>query len=262
VAYYRTRIQMTKTVAGRSFVRFIGNTSSTPRSRTGCGGLITIHAADSGSVSTSKYLKIANFDTAQASSFYTRSMRRSPAGARRCRKRCRARAGSLRGKLGTGLTNGIPAADDPMQSSCQRISHPPDRRLLERRERPDHFRRGDRQPGQFQPLIVPPYNLAHGGPPHDGTYGRRADIIVPRRSPPPRRSRSAGKAWRIPAAARKNNNKRIRDILTTDTETITVTDGVQTSDITVLNSLHRRKAAPSAAARADAHDHFEPEFPR
>jgi len=238
-AYYRTRIQMTKTVAGRSFVGFIGNTSSTPpkpnRLRV---GLITIHAADSGSVSTSKYLKIANFDTAQASSFYTTLYAQVPSGGTPLQEALSRAGWIFAGKLGTGLTNGIPAADDPMQSSCQRNFS-----ILQT----DGYWNGAN--GQtisggaianrdnFNPLIVPPYTSPMVDRPTTGTYDGAPNIIVTKKVTTTETQSICGQGLADSCGCTKNNNKRIRDILTTDTETITVTDGVQTSDITVLNSL-------------------------
>ncbi|HYX65137.1 MAG TPA: PilC/PilY family type IV pilus protein, partial [Burkholderiales bacterium] len=119
--YYRTRLQMMKTSVGLAFLAFIGNPGGTPPKPSSIRlGLITMHAQDSGSVSSTKYLKIANFDTAQASLFYDKFYKQT-AGNGTPLQEALARAGWIyAGKLGSGLTTGIPAADDPVQAACQR----------------------------------------------------------------------------------------------------------------------------------------------
>src|SRR5438477_366205 len=120
-AYYRTRMQMMKTSVGISFRGFISNPTGTPPKPDSLRvGLITIHAADSGSVAAAQYLRIDNFNTTNANNFYTKFYQQTP-GAFTPLREALSRAGWIfAGKLGTGLTAGIPAADDPIQSSCQK----------------------------------------------------------------------------------------------------------------------------------------------
>ncbi len=121
-AYYRTRMQMMKTSVGISFRGFISNPTGTPPKPDSLRvGFITIHAADSGSVAAAQYLRIDNFNTTQANNLYTKFYQQTPGGYTPLREAL-SRAGWLfAGKLGVGgLTNGIPAADDPIQSSCQK----------------------------------------------------------------------------------------------------------------------------------------------
>jgi type IV pilus assembly protein PilY1 len=119
--YYRTRIQMMKSSVGLAFLSFIGNPTGTPPKPNSIRlGLITMHAQDSGSVSSSKYLRIADFDTTQAASFYDKFYRQRAANATPLQEAL-ARAGWIfAGKLNTGLTSGIPTSDDPIQAACQR----------------------------------------------------------------------------------------------------------------------------------------------
>jgi type IV pilus assembly protein PilY1 len=121
-AYYRTRLQMMKTAVGISFRSFISNPAGTPPKpdilRV---GFITIHAQDTGSVVAAQYLRFDSFNTTQANNFYTKFYQQTPGSATPLREAL-SRAGWIyAGKLNnTGLTKGIPAADDPVQSSCQK----------------------------------------------------------------------------------------------------------------------------------------------
>src|SRR2546425_270518 len=119
--YYRTRLGMMKTSVGTSFLSFIGNPTGTPPKPNSLRiGLITMHAQDSGSVIPAKYLKISDFNTTQASNFYTKFYTQT-AGSFTPLQQALARAGWIyAGKLNTGLTTGIPTADDPIQAACQR----------------------------------------------------------------------------------------------------------------------------------------------
>lgn len=119
--YYRTRLQMMKTSVGLAFLSFIGNPSGTPPKPNSIRlGLITMHAQDSGTVSSAKYLRIADFDTTQAASFYNKFYTQT-AGNATPLQQALARAGWIyAGKLNTGLTAGIPTTDDPIQAACQR----------------------------------------------------------------------------------------------------------------------------------------------
>src|SRR5436190_1731538 len=120
-AYYRTRMQMMKTSVGISFRGFISNPTGTPPKPDSLRvGLITIHAADSGSISAAQYLRIDNFNTTQANNLYTKFYQQTPGGYTPLREALSRAGWIFAGKLGTGLTNGIPAADDPLQSSCQK----------------------------------------------------------------------------------------------------------------------------------------------
>jgi len=119
--YYRTRLGMMKTSVGTSFLSFIGNPTGTPPKPNSLRiGLITMHAQDSGSVAPAKYLKISDFNTTQASNFYTKFYTQT-AGSFTPLQQALARAGWIyAGQLNTGLTTGIPTADDPIQAACQR----------------------------------------------------------------------------------------------------------------------------------------------
>lgn len=122
--YYRTRMQMMKTSAGRAFVAFVGNPTGSPaRPDTLRVGFITINPG--ASVSASKYLKIAPFNrtggaASQAALWYQKFYQQNPGNSTPLREAL-SRAGWIyAGKLNTGLTTGIPVADDPVLASCQR----------------------------------------------------------------------------------------------------------------------------------------------
>ena len=120
-AYYRTRMQMMKTSAGISFRGFISNPTGTPPKPDSLRvGLITLHAQDSGSIDANQYLRINNFSTTQANSFYTKFYQQATGNATPLREALSRAGWIFAGKLNTGLTNGIPLADDPVQSSCQK----------------------------------------------------------------------------------------------------------------------------------------------
>jgi type IV pilus assembly protein PilY1 len=114
-AYYRTRLQMMKSAAGRAFV---------PMDDTYRVGFITIKpfsdpSLSSGSVVAARYLRIAQFDPTQKSAWYTKFYQQTPGGGTPLREAL-SRVGQLyAGKINTGLTSGIPAADDPVEISCQ-----------------------------------------------------------------------------------------------------------------------------------------------
>ena len=126
--YFRTRMQMMKTSAGRSFLPFISNPTGTPakpdRLRV---GFITINpttpngtTSTGTNVHTSKYLKIDTFNTTQASGWYNKFYAIVPNQSTPLRLALSRAGWIFAGKLGTGLTQGIPAADDPLQASCQK----------------------------------------------------------------------------------------------------------------------------------------------
>lgn len=119
--YYRTRLQMMKSSVGNAFLAFIGSPSGTPPKPNSIRlGLITMHAQDSGTVSPSKYLRIQDFDTTQATNFYNTFYSQAAQNATPLQEAL-SRAGWIyAGKLNTGLTAGIPASDDPIQAACQR----------------------------------------------------------------------------------------------------------------------------------------------
>jgi type IV pilus assembly protein PilY1 len=119
--YYRTRLGMMKTSVGRSFLPFISNPAAIPpkpdRLRV---GLITIHAQDTGTVVPAQYLRIDTFNTTQASNFYTKFYAQTAANATPLQEALSRAGWIFAGQLNTGLTTGIPAADDPIQASCQK----------------------------------------------------------------------------------------------------------------------------------------------
>lgn len=106
-AYYRTRMQMMKSAAGRAFV---------PIDDTYRVGFITINPGSP--VSSSRYLRIQNYDAAHKGSWYTKFYAQIPSGATPLRAAL-SRVGRLYAGRFDGINNGIPAADDPMEVSCQ-----------------------------------------------------------------------------------------------------------------------------------------------
>lgn len=117
--YYRTRMQMMKAATGRAFLKFISNPGGGKPDSLRV-GFITINPGSS--VDANKYLKIDNFDTTHAPSWYTKLYNQNPSAFSGTPLRAAlSRAGWIfAGKMNTGLTNGILAADDPIQQSCQR----------------------------------------------------------------------------------------------------------------------------------------------
>jgi type IV pilus assembly protein PilY1 len=127
--YFRTRMQMMKTSAGRSFLPFISNPTATPpkpdRLRV---GFITINPtfrnsdnnSNGSDVHSSKYLRIDTFSTTQASNWYSKFYAIIPNNSTPLRLALSRAGWIFAGKLNNGLTSGIPAADDPLQASCQK----------------------------------------------------------------------------------------------------------------------------------------------
>jgi len=117
--YYSNRMRMMKTAAGRSFLSFISNPSGTPprpdRLRV---GFITINPGSS--VAPAKYLKIDNFNTTHAANWYTKFYAQIPNASTPLRPALSRAGWIFAGKLDTGLTDGIPTTDDPIQASCQK----------------------------------------------------------------------------------------------------------------------------------------------
>ena len=106
-AYYRTRIQMMKSAAGRAFI---------PIDDTYRVGFITINPGDP--VSPTKYLKIDTFDSVHKSNWYTKFYSRTVASSTPLREAL-SRVGRLYAGQFDGINDGIPSADDPVQVSCQ-----------------------------------------------------------------------------------------------------------------------------------------------
>jgi type IV pilus assembly protein PilY1 len=122
-AYYRSRMLMMKSSVGISFRSFVSNPTGTPpRPDSLRIGLITIHAGDTNPINTAMYLRIDNFNTTQASSLYSKFYALTPGQGTPLREALSRTGWIFAGKVGlnTGLTAGIPAADDPVQSSCQK----------------------------------------------------------------------------------------------------------------------------------------------
>jgi len=108
-AYYRTRLQMMKTAAGRAFL---------PIDDTYRVGFITINPMNSGSIDSAKYLRIKDYDTTHKADWYTKFYTQS-AGGRTPLREALSRVGRLYGGKKDGINNGLVDADDPVQVSCQ-----------------------------------------------------------------------------------------------------------------------------------------------
>jgi type IV pilus assembly protein PilY1 len=106
-AYYRTRMQMMKSAAGRAFI---------PIDDTYRVGFITINPQSP--VSSTRYLRIQNYDAAHKSNWYVKFYAQGPSGGTPLREAL-SRIGRLYAGRFDGINNGIPAADDPMEVSCQ-----------------------------------------------------------------------------------------------------------------------------------------------
>jgi type IV pilus assembly protein PilY1 len=108
-AYHRTRIHMMKAAAGRAFA----NLNEGFRV-----GFITINPGSP--VSTSKYLKIGDYDATHRAAWYTQLYAQSPGPSTPLREAL-SRVGQIyAGVFGSGLTTGLTAAaDDPVTASCQ-----------------------------------------------------------------------------------------------------------------------------------------------
>ena len=109
--YYRSRMKMMKTAAGRAF------TSIDDTYRV---GLITINPGSP--VSAGKYLRVNDFTTgagAHKQAWYSKFYGQSAAGFTPLRTALSRVGWMFAGKLNTGLTSGIPTTDDPMTASCQ-----------------------------------------------------------------------------------------------------------------------------------------------
>jgi len=119
-AYHRTRMHMIKAAAGRAFANLnegyrVGFITICPVSGNNCQT-----TAMGSNVTSSKYLKIADFDTAHRTNWYAKLYAQSPSNFTPLREAL-ARVGLIyAGKFGSGLTGGLSAAnDDPMIASCQ-----------------------------------------------------------------------------------------------------------------------------------------------
>jgi type IV pilus assembly protein PilY1 len=106
-AYYRTRMQMMKSAAGRAFI---------PIDDTYRVGFITINPQSP--VSSNRYLRIQNYDAGHKGNWYTKFYAQGPSGGTPLREAL-SRVGRLYAGKFDGINNGIPAADDPMEVSCQ-----------------------------------------------------------------------------------------------------------------------------------------------
>lgn len=111
-AYYRTRIQMMKTAVGRAFSQV--NESYRV-------GLITINPNQTGTLSD-KYLRITDFTsgaTGQRQAWYAKLYSQNVGSSTPLRQALSRVGWIYAGQMNSGLTAGIPNADDPVQVSCQ-----------------------------------------------------------------------------------------------------------------------------------------------
>jgi len=117
-AYYRTRLAAMKSAASRAFEGLSANYRV---------GFITICPDDDKdcnnsefvSVNTGRYLKLDTFSGSHKTSWYNKLFATTTHGFTPLREAL-ARVGWMyAGQMNTGLTNGIPAADDPVIASCQ-----------------------------------------------------------------------------------------------------------------------------------------------
>ena len=109
--YYRSRMKMMKTAAGRAFA----SVSDSYRV-----GFITINPGST--VSATKYLRVSEFTTTSGGhkdQWYSKFYGRSASGGTPLREALSRVGWMFSGKLNTGLTSGIPTGDDPMTASCQ-----------------------------------------------------------------------------------------------------------------------------------------------
>jgi len=109
--YYRSRLKMMKTAAGRAF------TSVDDTYRV---GFITINPGSP--VSSTKYLRVADFTTTAGGhkeAWYSKFYGQGAAGFTPLRAALSRVGWMFAGQLNTGLTSGIPTTDDPMTASCQ-----------------------------------------------------------------------------------------------------------------------------------------------
>ena len=104
-SYYRTRIMMMKSAATRAFIQLTDSYRV---------GFITISPGSP--VSSSKYLKISDFDSAQKTSWFSTLTSQGVANSTPNREAL-ARVGRYFAGKTDGINNGI--TDDPMQYSCQ-----------------------------------------------------------------------------------------------------------------------------------------------
>jgi type IV pilus assembly protein PilY1 len=110
-AYYHTRLQMAKTAIGRAFLSLDDSFRV---------GFITINPGST--VSASKYLKISNFTVGAGNhkaDWYAKLYGSDTVNSTPLREALSRVGWIYAGQLNTGLTNGIPVADDPMTASCQ-----------------------------------------------------------------------------------------------------------------------------------------------
>lgn len=107
-SYYRNRLMMMKAATGRAFIEL--NESYRV-------GFITINP--NSPVTSSKYLKVADFDATHKQNFLDKLYGQSTNGSTPLREALSRAGWIFAGKLGSGLTSGIAAADDPVQYACQ-----------------------------------------------------------------------------------------------------------------------------------------------
>ncbi|MEA3192109.1 MAG: type pilus assembly protein PilY1 [Betaproteobacteria bacterium] len=250
-AYYRTRMQMMKTASGRAFQPFINATGNSLLDKLKI-GFITINpnyaiggSTDLGSVQASRYLKIDRFTATHAGNWYTKFYAQDPNQSTPLREALSRAGWIFAGKLNTGLTSGIPLADDPMEKSCQRNFT-----LLTT----DGYWNGNA--GQdlsgnpignldnANPVTDSPYSSPSVDRSSTGTFDGGIGTIVATATPTTQLEQVICQAGNTTAFNGGNQTAcgcaagqhRIKQRTNTSTNTITTTDGVQTGNTTTTTS--------------------------
>ncbi len=199
-SYYRTRIMMMKAAGSRAFVQLWSQFRV---------GLITINPG--GTVSTSRYLPISDFDSTQKTSWFSKLFEQTASGGTPLREAL-SRAGRHFAGYQNGINNGM--SGDPVQYSCQQ---------------------------NFTILTTDGYWNGNGGKQLDGTTDivNHDGILTDPLSPRPMwdGSTSSGvadttKEKSYSYSACSGGRQRIRETVTTTVRTRKYSDTVLVSDVT------------------------------